>query len=141
MDDASGGIPQSAISSALALIKEHPELLSAVASTISKASPPHSNPDQGSESISAESVPDSTAPSDASPFPVEKISEVMSALAPMLSELGGKQQFPKEITGSREEHRYSLLCSLRPYLSNERREIVDYILKFSKISELIKKIK
>jgi hypothetical protein len=59
-------------------------------------------------------------------------------LGPMLSESSFAS---KEIKGSREDHRYALLCALRPYLSEERREVIDYLLRFGKIGELLKKIK
>lgn len=141
MDEPTGGIPPSALSGALAMIKEHPELISAVASAISGSSPTETQESQNEESKGSEYPEAESASAEVPNLPIEKISEVMTVLAPMLSELGGKQVPPKEIKGSREEHRYALLCSLRPYLSEERREIVDYMLKFGKISELIKKIK
>jgi hypothetical protein len=81
------------------------------------------------------------AESSVSAIPSEKISQVMATLAPIFSEVSKDSRLEKEITGSREEHRYALLCALRPYLSRERREMVDYILKFGKIGELLKKIK
>lgn len=117
------------ISGAIAKLKEHPEIISAVASALS-----------GSSSDNTEAAQETKADlSAAPPFPIEKLSEVMMTLGPMLSDASSPAG--KEIKGSREDHRYALLCALRPYLSEERREVIDYILKFGKIGELLKKIK
>ena len=116
------------ISDAIAKLKEHPEIISAVASALSGND---ANTNNKEEKID---LPSSNA------FPVEKLSEVMSTLAPMLSEMSSSP-VSKEIKGSREDHRYALLCALRPYLSDGRREMVDYLLKFGRIGDLLKKMK
>lgn len=120
---------ESAISGAIAKLKEHPEIISAVASALAGGS--DNNPPQDdapSEQASAPSM---------SGIPMEKLSEIISTLGPMLSD----NQFKSEIKGSREDHRYALLCALRPYLNEERREMVDYVLKFGRIGDLLKKMK
>ena len=114
------------IAGAIAKLREHPEIISAVASALSGST--DAKIEEGSTDVS--STP---------PFPMEKLSEVMTTLAPMLSEVSSP--VGKEISGSREEHRYALLCALRPYLSSDRREMIDYVLKFGKIGDLLKKIK
>lgn len=126
MDENISGID---IAGAIAKLREHPEIISAVASALSG--------DASTESAKSEEV--NTDVQDPSPFPAEKLSEVMMTLAPMLSKVSSP--IGKEIKGSREEHRYALLCALRPYLSPDRREMIDYVLKFGKIGELLKKIK
>ena len=112
------------IAGAITKLKEHPEIITAVASALS-----------GSTEVKSE-VAGAAAPS--SQFPIEKLSEVMTTLAPMLS---GASPAPKEISGSREDHRHALLCALRPYMRAERREVIDYLLKFERIGDLLKKIK
>ena len=117
------------ISGAIAKLKEHPEIISAVASALSG-----SNADNN---INEEKV---DAPTSSPPFPMEKLTEVMATLGPMLHEIGSSPS-GKEIKGTREDHRYALLCALRPYLSDGRREMVDYVLKFGRIGDLLKKMK
>ena len=117
------------IAEAIAKLREHPEIISAVSSALSGG---REETREKPEEPSAVSAPQS-------PFPIEKLSEVMTTLAPMLS--GTSSPVGKEITGNREDHRYALLCALRPYLSTERREMVDYLLRFGKIGDLLKKIK
>ena len=107
------------IAGAIAKLKEHPEIISAVASALS-----------GESKSESQSVTKTD-------FPIEKLSEVMSTLGPILSATSTS----KEDSGSREDHRYALLCALRPYLSSDRREMIDYVLKFGKIGDLLKKIK
>lgn len=120
------------IAGAIAKLREHPEIISAVASALSGNVNVQNAKEAKSEEVNSDA---SSAP----PFPMEKLSEVMTTLAPMLSEVSSP--VGKEISGSREEHRYALLYALRPYLSSDRREMIDYVLKFGKIGDLLKKIK
>lgn len=115
------------ISDAIAKLREHPEIISAVASALS-----------GNDTTNNKEEKVDAPPS--APFPMEKLSEVMTTLAPMLSEISSPVS-SKEIKGSREDHRYALLHALRPYLSDGRREMVDYVLKFGRIGDLLKKMK
>jgi hypothetical protein len=39
------------------------------------------------------------------------------------------------------DNRIALLVALKPYLSRERGEIIDYIIKFSKLGDMLKKLK
>ena len=127
-----GGFSSSDIAGAIAKLREHPEIISAVAGALSGN---NAAPQQNEE------VPKNETASAPVNLPIEKISEMVTTLAPMLSEFGSIPSVEKEIKGSREEHRYALLCALRPYLSRDRREMVDYMLRFGKIGELIKKMK
>ena len=130
--DTMSGFSSADIAGAIAKLREHPEIISAVAGALSS----------GNSSVQAtEDAPKAESAAATVNFPIEKISEVVTTLAPMLSEFGGKSPIGKEITGSREDHRYALLCALRPYLSRDRREMIDYMLKFGKIGELIKRMK
>jgi len=133
-----GGFSPGDISEAIAKLREHPEIISAVSSALAGSVSSHKE-SEISDTNTSPDVP--VAASSATAIPMEKITQVMANIGPMLSELSGGATFEKEITGSREEHRYALLCALRPYLSRERREMVDYILKFGKIGELLKKMK
>lgn len=130
--NAMSGFSSADIASAIAKLREHPEIISAVAGALSSGN--------SSEQVNEDVPNDESSPAPVN-FPIEKISEVVTTLAPMLSEFGGKSPIGKEITGSREDHRYALLCALRPYLSRDRREMIDYMLKFGKIGELIKRMK
>ena len=119
---------ESAISSAIAKLKEHPEIISAVASALAGGS---------EQSAPAEETTEQVSGAGATGIPMEKLSEIISTIGPMLSDT----QFKSEIKGSREDHRYALLFALRPYLSDGRREMVDYVLRFGRIGDLIKKMK
>ncbi len=111
------------LSGAISKIMEHPELLSMVASVLGE---------QKAESgDSAEGVPVSQESTPPSPPP-----EVISTLAPMLSRLsalgtGGVAKFKHE----------QLLCALKPYLSSSRCDAIDYIIKISQMSSLVKGLK
>ena len=143
MDESAlgAGISANDISGAIAKLREHPEIISAVASALSEASSASEPSESKDKPITSVSNPEPLPAAPTPGIPIERISEVMATLAPMLSEISGKSSLPKEIKGSREDHRYALLCALRPYLSRERREVVDQFLKFGKIGELLKKMK
>ena len=130
--EVTDGLSSAAIAGALSKLREHPEIISAVAGALSGG-----NQSAKSESDEASAVTDGGS---VAPFSIEKISEAMTTLAPLLSGMGSSRT-EKEIKGSREDHRHALLCALRPYLSRDRREMIDYILKFGKIGDLIKKMK
>ena len=36
------------------------------------------------------------------------------------------------------DHRTALLCAMKPYLGNERRQIIDYIVKLSRLGDILK---
>ncbi len=64
----------------------------------------------------------------------EQPPSIMATLAPMLSGFGGKKS-PEE------ERRDALLCALKPYMSPRRREMIEYMLKFGKFGDVLKKLK
>ena len=133
------GFSSGDIAGAIAKLREHPEIISAVAGALSGgASSNSSETDERSDSKPSENKALSNIPEN---VPIEKITEAMTVIAPILSEFGSKPSHDKEIKGNPEDHRHALLHALRPYLSHDRREMVDYILKFGRISELLKKIK
>ena len=101
-----------------------------------------------SSAASAQSVPTQEPPQQVEPedkdeeskqvsTPVgQDTSELMRNLAPMLSMLTA----PRSSAVSKEaDSRAALLVALRPYLSESRREAIDYIIKISQVSDLIKK--
>ncbi len=119
------------LSGAISKIMEHPELISMVASVLGKDSAQSADtsapPQQASDTEEAASV--SAAPS---PPP-----EILSTLMPIISklsalgEIGGKSG----ASGFRHEQ---LLCALKPYLSHSRCDAIDYMIKISKMSVLLK---
>ena len=102
------------LSAMIEKLKEHPEIVSGVASTLGLGTPQQQSED-GEADTSGKSP------------------DMLSFLAPIVSAKGGSSKS--------EDQRTALLIALKPYLSAERREIVDYIIKFSKMGDMIKKIK
>ena len=96
-------------------LKSNPEIVSSVASALGISTPSADKTSQDEEKNSG-GLPD-----------------VISTITPLLS-----QKSEKEHNGH--DHRTALLYALRPYLSPERQEIIDYIMKFSKIGDLLKKL-
>jgi hypothetical protein len=65
---------------------------------------------------------------------------VMAQLAPMMSGVGGiKEPAPKK--KSPEECRNDLLCALRPFLSADRQNAIDTLIRISALGTLIRQMK
>ena len=135
MNPAEGTTPQapsseaSPFSAALEKILANPQLLSTVASALKEA--------------------DATPPSEsASPMPSDalsqKLPQMMAAMAPMLTKLSqsddaqsNKGQPP---VSAPSDPRACLLCALKPYLSDSRREAIDYMIRLGKLSDLLRNL-
>lgn len=139
--------PPPSLSDAMEKIMAHPELISMVASVLGA---PSAQTASKNEAASAETVErdeevevsadaSSAVASDAvgASLPTEKAApaELMTALAPLLSGLsggkGGKKKDP-------DDPRSCLLRALKPYVSQGRREAIEYMIRISQISDLLK---
>ena len=101
------------LSAMIERLKEHPEIVSTVASALGLGT----------------AAPSSETSNSTSPPPIP---DMLSAIAPLMS---------KKDTDPHKDDRMALLTALKPYLSQERRQIVDYIIQFSKIGDLMKNVK
>ena len=110
---------QASLSNAIDQIMAHPELISMVASALGGAAEPR----EASPPPEAESV--SPSPSTAS----------LSALTPLLASLSKAKD---KDTHKERDPRAALLCALKPYLSMGRQEAIDYMIRISQISDLLK---
>ena len=108
------------LSHAIDQIMAHPEWISMVASALGKSAEPSSVAEPPEEK---EETPPSSAPTDS-----------VAALTPMLSKLS---QIKPSANGGRSQ-RGELLCALKPYLSPGRQEAIDYMIRLSQISDLLK---
>ncbi len=115
--DAPAGMPD--LSGAISKIMEHPELLSMVASVLGEQK--GENADEP-KIETADSSPPSAPPPD-----------MLASVMPVISRLSS--------IGSGGSCRHEqLLCALKPYISPSRSEAIDYIIKISKMSTLLKGI-
>ena len=112
------------IAAVIEKLKSNPEIVTSIASALGANISPNA-PSNESTHI------------DLPPQLSDRLPDIISTMAPLLS-LGGKEH---KASGTEADHRIALLCALKPYLNRERQEIVDYILKFSKIGDLLKKLK
>jgi hypothetical protein len=107
-------------SDAIDQIMAHPEWITMVASALGK-------PPAEKESPKESEADKATVPSD----PVDTAA---AALTPMLSKLSQMKAPPSGGKSTRAE----LLCALKPYLSPGRQEAIDYMIRISQISDLLK---
>ncbi|MBR6681046.1 MAG: hypothetical protein IKL59_07280 [Clostridia bacterium] len=103
------------LSDAFQKILANPEIISTVASVIGMPAP----------KVSPEGEPAAAEPS----------ADALSAFAPILNSLSKKDPSPRISS-----NQASLLRALKPYVNPNRCEAIDYIIKISEISQLLKKI-
>ena len=123
------------LSEAIGKIMEHPELISMVASVLGGTPPSqgdqNSNPSPPAPQVEASKATESAPVSGAPP------ADIMASIAPMLSRLSTIGSQSNKDIGLDAKHR-QLLCALKPYLSDSRKSAIDYILKISQMSGLLK---
>lgn len=113
------------ISGAINKILEHPELIGMIGSMLTTPKP--------SDDISADTPEENTAAVEAKPTAAGG-TDMLATLAPMLAKL----QSSAGALPHKEDKRECLLCALKPYLSKERCEAIDQMLKISRISDVFK---
>lgn len=116
-----GALDDSRISGAISKILEHPELIGMIGSVL--ATPPSAK-EEASEQPTQANVSNVAAGG----------GDMLRGLAPMLRELQGASKSLPHGDARRE----SLLIALKPYLSKERCEAIDQMLRISRISEILK---
>ena len=116
-----GALDDSRISGAISKILEHPELIGMIGSVL--ATPPSAK-EEASEQPTQANVSNVAAGG----------GDMLRGLAPMLRELQGASKSLPHSDARRE----SLLIALKPYLSKERCEAIDQMLRISRISEILK---
>ena len=121
-----GTINEDSISSAISRLMEHPEIIGAVASALSGVSASEAKEDNESKA-----EPDADG-------------DLAASLMPIISRLGslklggGKDGAGRGGGGGKHA---ALLCALKPYLSKNRCDAIDYILKISQMSDIISKLR
>ena len=132
------GTPPS-LSDAVTRLMENPEIISKVAAALGNMSAPKAVSSDASEKEVEDTVASAESKNtDASP----DLSALVSKLAPIMSGLSGsgvstpsdrKNEFSSDL-----RRREELLCALKPYVSDGRREAIDYIIRISRVSELLR---
>ena len=112
----------SQISQMLDKVLSNPELIATVASALSASASKESEAEPKKESVPSFAVPADLG---------DKLPEIMNMLKPMLG--------PASSGKSREsDNRACLLNAVKPYVNPHRCEAIDYMIKFSRLAELIK---
>ena len=118
-------------SSAIDGILSNPEMLSMISSMADKLK--NASGDQAAVSTPVAEEPTATESTPASTEGVGGMSDMLGALAPLLS---SELSRPSPA----DDKRACLLRALKPYLSEGRSEAIEYIIKFSRLSELLKRL-
>ncbi len=126
-ESLSGAMPPQ-FSELLGKVLANPEIINTVASALSQTSPPASKEDTavGNDEARAAAVSANALPEGIS----DKLPELTRLLGPMLSGTSAGGDKKKE----------ALLYAVRPYLSDGRRQAIDYMIRISRISEVLKNI-
>ena len=126
------------------------QLLSDILQRFSQSSPPPSGSQSGTGDILSSLLSNGEL--------ISKLPQIISLVKPMLDLWGGASQSktesaPKETQRSApslpahpaaaakaksEADRSALLCAMKPYLSRERQNTIDYIIKLSRLGDILK---
>ena len=126
------------LSQAIDKLLANPGLISMVASALSGASSAEPSEAPNSPIEAPVLAPDTTredAQSSSDSGGVDPAA-LMTSLAPLLSGLSTKAPPPDKP----DDHRACLLRALKPYVSPGRREAIDYMIRFSQITDLLKRM-
>ena len=128
------GIGQPDLSGMLGKLLANPQIIETVASALSGERESAAPPMQADVAVVSEKEKSASPDIEAM---AQRLPEIMGMLAPVLQQKGG--------VGSDKAHTVSdkracLLNAMKPYMSPQRCEAIDYIIKFSQISEILKKI-
>ena len=127
-------IDDTRISGAISKILEHPELIGMIGAALQAPKPSSEEkiePTQTPEALTPEAA--LTSAQTAAPSAAGG-ADMLAALAPMLTKL----QSSSSSAPHGDDRRECLLCALKPYLSKQRCEAIDQMLKISRISEVFK---
>ncbi len=75
------------------------------------------------------------------PSALEKLPQIIAVMKPLLGSLSVPAAPVKDAKQSPELCRDNLLCALKPFLSPERRDAVDAILRISKLGTILQQLK
>ena len=136
----------SPIADAIEKLRANPEIISMVASALSKSNIKKEVSAEAEHEASSEinevkdevkdELKDESTPAAAMP----NMGELVSSLAPLFSSAGpsiGKAP-PKNEHHSHTHNREALLCALKPYVNENRQTAIDYVIRISQISEMFK---
>ncbi len=135
MDREQTTAPPDGLSDAISKIMAHPELISMVASALGGTAPkaaaeeeaiPDLVPKEAPVSASIPNVPALSNPSG--------MNDTIAALAPILGSLTGKGG----LSPQKDDKQACLLRALKPYVSPGRGQAIDYMIRLSQISDLMK---
>jgi len=147
-----GGMPS--LSDAINKLMANPEIISTVASALGGMEKASDLPSASSDaeqkqgdlpenSLNTEPVLSDSPPPQGNRTSSVDMGELMKSIAPMMSMLQGVGSQ----SGSHSSERYldshkreALLCALKPYVSDGRREAIDHIIRISQVSDILKNI-
>ena len=125
------------ISSMIDKIMANPELISMVASALGGGSAIEETEEQR-ETNETEAAATATEESLSADLPsMEKLPELVAAIAPMLASAGARSA-PAHKLSPPKDKRACLLAALKPYLSRERGEAIDYMIRLGALSEVFR---
>ena len=130
--------PPFSISDAIEKLRANPEIISMVASALSGSAP-----QKGDDVTSAnDDIGAQDTEKERNDVPVSAVSkgDLISSLAPLLSSMNtgtGKSISQKEHS-SRRSDRETLLYALKPYVNKNRQTAIEYVIRISQISEMLK---
>ena len=139
------------LSDAINKLMANPEIISMVASSLGDIAPPPIGNEVKEEKEKTTSPPVETEQASLLPSAPPQnqtaspdLGELIKGLSPMMSMLrgsaGGGRSNERREERREADKREALLCALKPYVSDGRREAIDYIIRISQVSDILKNI-
>ena len=128
------------LSKMLDKVLANPEIIRTVASVLAQNrddSQSDAQGDKGEDKTDADGAGEAEHSSPDIAAMAEKLPEIMKLIAPQQGNRGGDGK--KGSNGF--DRRTGLLSAMKPYLSRQRCEAIDYIIGFSRITDIIKNLK
>ena len=118
----------------------NPQILSTVASALSGTAGDGTETGTVTQRSEPEEKKDKNPSDEPSPSPdvaamAQKLPEIINMLGPVMTPKGAYKQ-----QSYQNDKRACLLNAMKPYMNPQRCEAIDYIIKFSQISEILKNI-
>jgi hypothetical protein len=130
--------PQPSLSDAINMLMANPQIISTVASALGNVSPKNGEKTDTERSGNEHSKEDFAEPPKTADAPAPDLSALVSTISPLISGAAPHRSSGGRQHESEAERREALLCALKPYVSEGRRDAIDYIIRISRMSDILK---
>lgn len=132
------------------------DIIKSVTNSNAESQQKHQETEESSTQASASPTTDLLSAFLSNPDLISKLPTIISTVKPILDMLGAASsqknqtkavpaasvstEKPPQISKAAEDRRAALLCAMKPYLSRDRQDAIDYIVKLSRLGDILKSL-